>query len=96
MELIEDGSYDKEALDKVVGAYFSPETQQNWVAYASAYNYVMPTCCDDLKTNFSLDVYHHFTNFNKKKYVVTLTNARRTILRIKELEPVLKEEKKNP
>ena len=96
MDLIADGSYDKEALDKVVWAYFSPETQQNWVAYASAYNYVMPTCCDDLKTNFSLDVYHHFTNFDGKKYIVTLTNARRTILRIKELKPILNEEKKNP
>ena len=95
MDLIADWSYDKEQLDKVVWAYFSPETEQNWVAYASAYNYVMPTCCDDLKTNFSLDVYHHFTNFNKKKYVVTLTNARRTVLRVKELKPVLKEEKEN-
>jgi len=56
----------------------------------------MPTCCDDLKTNFSLDVYHHFTNFDGKKYVVTLTNARRTVLRIKELKPVLEEEKKDP
>ena len=96
MDLIADGSYDKEQLDTVVWAYFSPETQQNWVAYASAYNYVMPSCCDDLKTNFSLDVYHHFTNFNGKKYIVTLTNARRTILRIKELKPILNEEKKNP
>ena len=26
MELISDGTYDKEALDKVVGSYFSPET----------------------------------------------------------------------
>jgi len=96
VDLIADWSYDKEQLDKVVWAYFSPETQQNWVAYASAYNYVMPTCCDDLKTNFSLDVYHHFTNFDGKKYIVTLTNARRTVLRIKELKPVLEEEKKNP
>ena len=95
MDLIADGSYDKEMLDKVVWAYFSPEMQQNWVAYATAYNYVMPTCCDDLKTNFSLDVYHHFTNFNGKKYIVTLTNARRLVLRIKELEPILNEEKKH-
>ena len=96
MDLIADGSYDKEQLDKVVWSYFSPEMQQNWVAYASAYNYVMPTSCDDLKTNFSLDVYHHFTNFNNKKYIVTLTNWRRTVLRIKEIQPILKEEKKNP
>lgn len=96
MDLIEDGSYDKEALDTLVWGYFSPETEQNWVAYASAYNYVMPTTCDELKTNFSLDVYHHFTNFNDKKYVVTLANSRKTPIRIKELEPVLKEEKKNP
>ena len=96
MDLIADGSYDKEALDTLVWGYFSPETQQDWVAYASAYNYVMPTTCDELKTNFSLDVYHHFTNFNDKKYVVTLANWRKTPIRIKELEPVLKEEKKNP
>lgn len=56
----------------------------------------MPSCCDELKTNFSLDIYHHFTNFNGKKYIVSLTNDRAIILRIKELKPVLSEEKKNP
>ena len=91
-----DESYDREQLDKVVGSYFSPENQQNWVAYAAAYIYVMPSSCDDLKTNFSLDVYHHFTNYNGKKYIITLTNARRTVLRVKELKPILEEEKKNP
>ena len=96
MDLIADWSYDKEMLDTLVWWYFSPETEQNWVAYASAYNYVMPTTCDELKTNFSLDVYHHFTNFNGKKYIVTLANSRKTPIRIKELQPVLKEEKKNP
>ena len=96
MDLMADESYDREQLDKVVGSYFSPENQQNWVAYAAAYNYVMPSSCDDLKTNFSLDVYHHFTNFNGKKYIITLTNARRTVLRVKELKPILDEEKKNP
>ena len=95
LDLIADGSYDKEQLDNVVWSYFSPDNQQNWVAYATAYNYVMPSCCDDLKTNFSLDVYHHFTNFNGKKYIVTSTNARRTVIRIKELKPILEEEKKN-
>ena len=96
MDLIADGSYDKEVLDTLVGGYFSPDTMQDWNAYATAYNYVMPTCCDELKTNFSLDVYHHFTNFNGKKYVVTLANSRKTPIRIMELKPVLKEEKKNP
>lgn len=96
MDLIADGSYDKEQLDKIVGGYFSPDKMQDWNAYATAYNYVMPTCCDDLKTNFSLDVYHHFTNFDGKKYVVSLANDRKTLIRIKELEPVLKEEKKDP
>lgn len=96
MDLIADGSYDKEQLDKIVGGYFSPDKMQDWNAYATAYNYVMPTCCDDLKTNFSLWVYHHFTNFDGKKYVVSLANDRKTLIRIKELEPVLKEEKKNP
>lgn len=96
MDLMEDKSYDKEVLDKVVWDFFSPDNQQNWSTYATAYNYVMPSCCDDLKTNFSLDIYHHFTNFNGKKYIVSLTNDRKTILRAKELKPVLSEEKKNP
>jgi len=96
MDLIADGSYDKEQLDKIVWGYFSPDKMQDWNAYATAYNYVMPTCCDDLKANFSLWVYHHFTNFDGKKYVVSLANDRKTLIRIKELEPVLKEEKKNP
>lgn len=96
MDLMADDSYDREALDEVVRSYFSDETQQDWSAYATAYNYVMPTCCDDVKTNFSLNVYHHFTNYDGKKYIVTTTNGNATILRILELKPVLKEEKKDP
>ena len=96
MDLMADDSYDREQLDKVVGAYFSEDNKENRAAYAAAYNYVMPTTCDDLKTNFSLDVYHHFTNFDGKKWIVTLTNDLGTVLRIKELKPTLNEEKKNP
>ena len=57
MDLMAEKDYDKEALDKVVWEYFSDENRQNWNAYATAYNYIMPSCCDELKTNFSLDIY---------------------------------------
>lgn len=46
MDLMADDSYDREQLDKCVSSYFSPENQQNWVAYAAAYNYVVPSTCD--------------------------------------------------
>lgn len=49
-----------------------------------------------------MDVYHHFTNFTAdgeskpKKYIVTTTADKSTIIRIKEIKPVLVEEKADP
>lgn len=56
----------------------------------------MPSSVAGLKNNFSLGIYHHFTNFNGKKYLVTTTADRARVLRIKELKPILKEEKLDP
>lgn len=96
MDLAADWTYDKKELDNVVANLFSTETTLNWLTYAQAYNYVMPTSVAGLKTNFSLGIYHHFTNFNGKKYLVTTTADRARVLRIKELKPILNEEKLDP
>ncbi len=96
MDLMADPTYSREDLDRVVTNYFSAENRLNWTSYAAAYNYNMPNTCSGLKHNFALDVYHHFTSFNGKKYIITLANDRATFIRIKELKPVLKEEKANP
>jgi hypothetical protein len=63
MELAADPTYDKEALDGLVPGFFSSEQQLNWITYAQAYNYIMPTTVAGLKHNFSLGIYHHYTNF---------------------------------
>lgn len=96
MDLMADPTYSREDLDKVVTNYFSAENRLNWTSYAAAYNYNMPNTCSGLKHNFALDVYHHFTSFNGKKYIITLANDRATFIRIKELKPVLREEKADP
>ncbi len=95
LELAADLTYDKKVLDEIVASLFSSETKLNRSTYAMAYNYVMPTAVEWLKHNFSLDIYHHFTNFNGKKYCVTTTADRAKILRVSEIKPVLKEEKEN-
>jgi hypothetical protein len=52
--------------------------------------------CDDVLLNFSVDIYHHFTIKDGKKYMVTTDAATKTILlRSVEIKPVLQEEKKD-
>lgn len=80
----------------MVKSFFSPEQALNRQTYATAYNYNYPTTTDALKNNFSLDVYHHLTWFNGKKWRTTWTADRSQCLRIKEIKAVTKEEKKNP
>lgn len=98
-DLLADKTYDRDALDERCFNYFSEKNRELRGAYAAAYNYNMPLGCADLKTNHSLDVYHHFTHVNVdgqvKKYHITLTNDRRHIIRMLELKPVLDEEKKD-
>ena len=95
MDLAADKTYDKESLNKIVANLFGIETKLNWLTYAQAYNYIMPTTIEWLKHNFSLGIYHHFTCFNDKKYLVTTTADRAMVIRILEIEPVLEEEKKD-
>jgi hypothetical protein len=99
-DLIKDWTYDKKALDWVVANYFSTENRLNRINYAQTYNYNYPQTVEWLKHNFAFDVYHHFTNFAKeweetKKYMVTTTWDKTTILRIIEIKPVLIEEEKD-
>jgi hypothetical protein len=41
-DLINDKTYDRDALDKWVTSTFSEENKQTWLAYAAAYNYICP------------------------------------------------------
>ena len=43
MDLAADKTYDKESLNKIVANLFGIETKLNWLTYAQAYNYIMPT-----------------------------------------------------
>ena len=55
-------------------------------------NYV----CEDLLLNASVTIYHHFTIYEWKKYLITTDADKKLVLRMKAIEPVLKEEKKDP
>ena len=87
--------YRKEALDRVVANFFSSEGRLNDMTYATAYNYTYPNTVEQLKSNFPVEVYHHFTCVDNKKYIITTTADRNDILRVKEVKAVTKEEKKN-
>jgi hypothetical protein len=94
-DLMADSSYDKAELDKLIANYYSTEIRLNWNTYAQAYNYNFPTSSENLKENFSLGLYHHFTNFDGKKWLISLTSERQQVVRILEIKPVLNEEKKD-
>ena len=96
LDLAADDTYDKDTLNEIVAGLFSSETKLNRNTYAQAYNYIMPTTVEGLKHNFALGIYHHFTNFEWKKYQITTTADRAKVIRIREITPVLEEEKKDP
>lgn len=50
---------------------------------------------DNLLVNYAFDVYHHFTIYEGKKYLVTTDVNKSIILRQQEIQPVLQEEKKD-
>lgn len=93
-ELKNDPQYDKEWLKKLTKD--SIDKDQTLFRQAQSIsdntNYVV----ENLALNFSVDIYHHFTIYQGKKWLITTDADRKTILRQKEIEPVLKEEKENP
>lgn len=52
--------------------------------------------CDELLLNHKVELYHHFTIYKGSKWLITTDAELNTIIRMVELKPVLKEEKKNP
>lgn len=102
MDMKSEGIYSDEELNGIVKNYFSTENRLNRNAYAQAYNYNYPTTVEGLKHNFSVDLYYHFTSYAAewekiaKKYMVTTLAEAGPIVKVKELKPVLKEEKENP
>jgi hypothetical protein len=93
-ELKNDPQYDKSALSKLTKDSIDNNTNlyKQAVSISDNTNWL----CENLMFNFSVNIYHHFTIFNGKKYLITTNIDRNMILRMKEIEPVLKEEKENP
>jgi len=92
-DLINEWIYDKKWLDKLVANKFSDEQDNTKQSYDTAgwFN----TNCWNLKENFSLWIYHHYTIFEWEKYLVTTDADRKEILRAEPIKKVLKEEKKS-
>jgi len=42
-----------------------------------------------------VDIYHHFTIYEGKRWLITTDASKKIVLRKKEIEPVLEEEKKD-
>jgi hypothetical protein len=68
------------------------ELMKQAISISDNTNYV----CENLLLNASVTIYHHFTIYQGKKYLVTTDADKKIILRMKSIEPVLKEEKKDP
>ena len=51
---------------------------------------------DDYGTHGLYNIYHHYTIINGQKYLITLGNSRKLLIRCEELTPKNKEQKKNP
>lgn len=89
-----DPQYDKEALKQLCRNSF--DTDKDLLKQALAISDNTNWIAESLSMNFAVDIYHHFTIYNNKKYLITTDVKKQLILRLIELKPVLVEEKKNP
>lgn len=89
-----DPQYDKDALRQLTKN--SIDTDKELLEQAQAISDNTNWVADNLMFNYSVDIYHHFTIYNWKKYIITTNVEKNLILRLVELQPVLEEEKKNP
>ena len=87
-------TYSKEALNNIVKGYHSTESDSTMSAYNDSNN-LNDTYDINTTPNFSLEIYHHYTIFNGKKYLITTDWDLKQIIRATELKSVLKEEKKD-
>lgn len=89
-----DPQYDKWALSTVLKNTIDKDQEllKQAISISDNTNYV----CQELLLNASITIYHHFTIYEWKKYLVTTDADKKVVLRMKAIEPVLKEEKKDP
>lgn len=89
-----DPQYDKSKLIEFTRSVIDKdqELMKQAISISDNTNYV----CENLLLNASVTIYHHFTIYEGKKYLVTTDADKKIILRMKAIEPVLQEEKKDP
>lgn len=89
-----DPQYDKWKLSELLRSIIDKDAElmKQAISISDNTNYV----CEDLLLNASVTIYHHFTIYEWKKYLVTTDADKKLVLRMKAIEPVLKEEKKDP
>jgi hypothetical protein len=89
-----DSQYDKSKLIEFTRSVINKDVElmKQAISISDNTNYV----CENLLLNASVTIYHHFTIYQGKKYLVTTDADKKIILRMKSIEPVLKEEKKDP
>lgn len=89
-----DPQYDKSKLSMMLRNVIDKdqELMKQAISISDNTNYV----CENLLLNASVTIYHHFTIYEGKKYLVTTDADKKIVLRMKAIEPVLKEEKKDP
>jgi hypothetical protein len=89
-----DPQYDKSKLVEFTKSSIDKdqELMKQAISISDNTNYV----CENLLLNASVTIYHHFTIYQGKKYLVTTDADKKIILRMKAIEPVLQEEKKDP
>jgi len=57
-------------LNNIVRDYYDAQEQLNDQTYSDANNFSNITI-DSLTENFSVDIYHHFTIYDGKKWLIT-------------------------
>jgi len=93
-EMKNDPQYNKAELSKLTKQ--SIDKDQDLMKQAISISDNTNRVCDSLALNFSVDIYHHCTIRNGKKYIVTTDAATKTLeLRVIEIPAVLQEEKKD-
>jgi hypothetical protein len=88
-----DPQYDKGNLSMMLRNVIDKdqELMKQAISISDNTNYV----CENLLLNASVTIYHHFTIYQGKKYLVTTDADKKIVLRMKAIEPVLQEEKKD-
>ncbi len=87
--------YAKDNLNSYFQKQYDSEEQRTGQAYRNR-EWTWPITCDNLKENFAIQIYTHYTIVKGRKYKVVVSADFWHIFSIEELKPVTKEEKLNP